>query len=240
MDVLHEFEFCLVEVRGRYDTSRALFVGPRSRDGNKGYNVIMPFRRSAGGQDVLVNRGFVTDDQIEGTGMDKRLKQPLPDGDKEMTIVALMPRVYPPSRFALVNEPHNNLWMQLDPNGMTRWLNEQAGWDMGTTDADTPQESKTWSLMRSLTMPDSKKRLPPLEAFQVRQDVPVLPVYLEQVFTGTFSEAGSLMRAGIPVGRTPRIELRNPHAEYAATWFTLSAFTAVMFVYMARKGRATQ
>ena len=180
MDVLHEFEFRLVEVRGRYDTSRALFVGPRSRDGNKGYNVIMPFRRSAGGQDVLVNRGFVTDDQIEGTGMDKRLKQPLPDGDKEMTIVALMPRVYPPSRFALVNEPHNNLWMQLDPNGMTRWLNEQAGWDMGATDA------------------------------------------------------------GIPVGRTPRIELRNPHAEYAATWFTLSAFTAVMFVYMARKGRATQ
>lgn len=238
MDVLEEFEFRQFELQGRFDVSRALFVGPRSREGKRGYQLVVPFRRSSGGPDVLVNLGFVSDEHIVGTGMNKCLKHPLPYDGREVTIVTLLPRVYPPSRFALANEPNNNLWMQINPAQMAHWLNEQAGIVDASKAPDAPTESKSFSIFRQLTMARAPEAQTPQEAFQQKQSTHVLPVYVEQIFDGTFSEAGALIKKGIPVGRPPRIELRNQHAEYAATWFTLSALTSVMFVYMARKGRS--
>lgn len=238
MGVLNEFEFRQFELQGRFDVSRALFVGPRGREGKRGFQLVVPFCRSSGGPDVLVNLGFVSDEHIVGTGMDKRLKTPLPYDGREVTIVTLLPRVYPPSRFALANEPHNNLWMQINPAQMAHWLNEQAGIADVNDAPEAPTESKSFSLFRRLTKTRISDPQTPQEAFQQSRSVPVLPVYVEQIFDGTFSEAGALIQKGIPVGRPPRIELRNQHAEYAATWFTLSALSSIMFVYMVRKGRS--
>lgn len=239
MAVLRDFEFRLFELEGEYDTSRVLFVGPRTREGQKGYNVVMPFKRRSGGADILVSRGFVAADQVEGEGMNKRLKYPLDETGRTVRIVALMPRIYPPSRFALTNEPQNNLWMQLDPTHMAHWLNEQAGMATAADAPETPQESRTVAFLRRVT--STRERVPtsPEDAFSRSQNEPTLPIYMEEVFDGSFAEAGVLMRRGQPVGRPPRIELRNQHAEYAATWFTFSALSTIMFVYMVRKGRGT-
>ncbi|PKI84020.1 surf-like protein [Malassezia vespertilionis] len=241
IDVLNEFSFRLFEVCGTFDVSRTLFMGPRTHEGARGYQLVMPFRRDDGGPDILVNRGFVDNNAIEGTGMNKRLKHSLPDDNKRVTITALLPRVYPCSRFALPNEPHNNLWMQLNPAQMAAWLNEKAGLqDLG---ASSLEENKAmsprgwWSLLGSSMNPPS---MPPAEAFSSRKNQRVLPVYVEQIFTGTFSEAAAMMKQGVPVGRPPRIELRNQHMEYAVTWFSLSAISSLMFVYMLRKGRTVE
>ena len=121
---------------------------------------------------------------------------------------------------------------------MAHWLNEQAGIADVNDAPEAPTESKSFSLFRRLTKTRISDPQTPQEAFQQSRSVPVLPVYVEQIFDGTFSEAGALIQKGIPVGRPPRIELRNQHAEYAATWFTLSALSSIMFVYMVRKGRS--
>ena len=127
--------------------------------------------------------------------------------------------------------------MHINPAQMAHWLNEQAGMADANDAPEAPTESKSFSLFRQLTKTRAPEAQTPQEAFQQSQSAHVLPVYVEQIFDGTFSEAGVLIRKGIPVGRPPRIELRNQHAEYAATWFTLSALSSIMFVYMVRKGR---
>ncbi|WFD44009.1 surf-like protein [Malassezia psittaci] len=196
LEVLEEFAFRLVSLKGRFDPSRILFLGPRAREGERGYDLVMPFQRTEGGGDVLVNCGFVSNAFVEGTNMDKHLKHPL-SFPGEVTLTTLLPRVYPPSRFALPNEPNNNLWMQVNPAQMAAWLNEQSGAAHNTT---SEHEANRGFSPRDL-WPFSKPSEPlsPSKAFQQKSNQ-VLPVYLEQVFDGTFSEAGARIRQGIPVG----------------------------------------
>lgn len=247
--VLPEFEFRLMELKGRFDPSRALFVGPRTREGRRGYTVVMPFQRAGGGGEVLVNCGFVTNENVVGDGIDKRLRHPLPQR-ADQTYVALLPRVYPPSRWALPNEPHNNLWLQLNPAQMAAWLNAHPGPISRATDtsgsaahsalftADQQDtRSRWWQFFGSAAPKSLTSSKEAAGIHGAARDTDVLPAYFELIFDGTYSEANALMDAGVPVGRPPRIELRNQHAEYAATWFSLSVFTSGMFLYLALRTR---
>ncbi|KAG9128004.1 surf-like protein [Ceratobasidium sp. 392] len=65
----------------------------------------------------------------------------------------------------------------------------------------------------------------------------VQAVLIDELFEGDGAEASRRSAHGIPIGRSPEIELRNMHATYAATWYSLSAATAVMFVALVRRGR---
>ncbi|KAJ7361529.1 mitochondrial protein required for respiration [Mycena albidolilacea] len=58
----------------------------------------------------------------------------------------------------------------------------------------------------------------------------VQPVLVEEIFEGHEGEATARIAKGIPVGRPARVDLRNAHLSYVITWYTLSLFTAVMFV----------
>jgi surfeit locus 1 family protein len=64
----------------------------------------------------------------------------------------------------------------------------------------------------------------------------VLPVYMEQIFEGNLGDASRYLQNGLPIGRAATVELRNQHAVYAATWFSLSAATSVMLAILIRKG----
>jgi len=67
----------------------------------------------------------------------------------------------------------------------------------------------------------------------------VQPVFIQEIFDGNSAEASHRIALGIPVGRSSEIELRNQHATYAVTWYSLSAATAVMFFALVRKGRGS-
>ncbi|KAI0931688.1 hypothetical protein AcW2_000527 [Taiwanofungus camphoratus] len=65
----------------------------------------------------------------------------------------------------------------------------------------------------------------------------VQPVFVEEIFEGHAGDASSRLALGIPIGRAPTVDLRNSHASYVATWYSLSAFTAVMFASLLMKQR---
>ncbi|KZT02471.1 mitochondrial protein required for respiration [Laetiporus sulphureus 93-53] len=68
----------------------------------------------------------------------------------------------------------------------------------------------------------------------------VQPVLVEEIFEGHGGEQMSRLAQGIPIGRTPTVDVRNSHASYVVTWYSLSAFTAVMFIRLLLKKRAAR
>ncbi|KAN0060577.1 surf-like protein [Thecaphora frezii] len=236
LDVLPEFDFRLVRLRGKFDHSRTMFLGPRVREGVLGFNVVCPMHRAEGGGMVLVNRGFVSEKNIIGTGAERRLKdEAMPEGEVEF--VALLPRIYPPNTFTPPSEPQTKSWYHADPNEMAEWASAQVGssalsLDKSAAVVETDHYTPSAGVAESV-----RSMLGGRDATASRRSQRVLPVLLEEVFDGNVGEASARIEAGVPVGRAATIELRNQHAVYAATWFSLSACTAVMFGLLVRRGR---
>ncbi|KAI0068162.1 mitochondrial protein required for respiration [Artomyces pyxidatus] len=65
----------------------------------------------------------------------------------------------------------------------------------------------------------------------------VQPVLIEEIFDGHAGEAALRSSRGVPIGKVPIVDIRNAHASYVVTWYTLSAFTAFMFVRLLLKQR---
>ncbi|KAK9366077.1 SURF1 family-domain-containing protein [Lipomyces kononenkoae] len=70
------------------------------------------------------------------------------------------------------------------------------------------------------------------------------PVIIEELATkyiepDVFVSWEVLANAGIPIGRLPKIDLKNNHAQYIATWFGVCIATSIMFVVMARTPKST-
>lgn len=52
-----------------------MFLGPRVREGVVGYNVVVPLKRDGGGDEVLIDRGFVSEKSLIIEGETKRLRE---------------------------------------------------------------------------------------------------------------------------------------------------------------------
>ncbi|EPQ29711.1 uncharacterized protein PFL1_02931 [Pseudozyma flocculosa PF-1] len=236
LDVLPEFDFRLVTLRGTFDHSRTMFLGPRVRDGVLGFHVVCPMARAEGGGMVLVNRGFVSEKNIIGTGADRRLKdEAMPRGEVEF--VALLPRIYPPNTFTPASDPKTNSWYHADPKEMAEWASAQVGASALSLESKQRNDALEDHHTPSAGVAESVKGMLGVGGSSSRESQRVLPVLLEEVFDGNVGEASARVAQGVPVGRAATIELRNQHAVYAATWFSLSACTAVMFGLLVRRGR---
>lgn len=64
-----------MSVAGYFDHSRVMFLGPRVREGVVGYNVVVPLRRDGGGDEVLIDRGFVSEKSLIIEGETKRHRE---------------------------------------------------------------------------------------------------------------------------------------------------------------------
>ncbi|KAL9934090.1 hypothetical protein V8E36_007172 [Tilletia maclaganii] len=246
LDALTAFEFRLVQLEGSFDTdpSRLLFLGPRVKDGILGYQIVVPFRRANGGADVLVNRGFVAESQTVGKGKDRRLRNhaeafPSTSAGGNIKILALLPRIYPANAFTPPNEPHNNSWFHAEPEEMASYLSPPSATTTAAANASddldedhyTPSAGVAASVSSLLGLSGAAR------SSAESSKRPVLPILLEEIFEGHAGEASHRVSHGLPLGRAPTIELRNQHAVYASTWFSLSAATAGMFAILLRRGR---
>ncbi|CEH15786.1 Mitochondrial protein Surfeit 1/SURF1/SHY1, required for expression of cytochrome oxidase [Ceraceosorus bombacis] len=232
-ELLESLTFRLVNISGTFDYSRAIFLGPRVREGQVGCNIIVPFARSGGGGEVLVNRGFVSDREIEGKGISRRLKDAA-TRETKATITAMYPRIYPPNFFTPENDGPKGAWYHGDPKAMADWLSGPAGALPPAGQADTFAAESEDLYTPSAGVTESVKGLLGLGP---KGESRVLPALFDEIFTGDATQAGLRLMQGLPVGRAPSIELRNQHAVYAGTWFSLSAATTIMFAVLVRRGR---
>ncbi|KAI0094320.1 mitochondrial protein required for respiration [Irpex rosettiformis] len=185
LDVVPEFVYRKVLLRGRWDHAHAMLLGPRVHDGAKGYHVIEPLLR-ADGTTLLVDRGFVSQEQADN-------KSYLKDDGREVEVLGMLRTGHTRNNFTPDNKPNEGIWYWGDIDAMAAYAGgEQAG---------------------------------------------VQPVYIEEIFEGHAGEASSRVARGIPLGRPPTVDVRNSHASYVVTWYSLSAFTSVMFVRLLLKQR---
>ena len=61
---ISRFDYANGAVRGRFDFDHEFFIRPRRFEGQNGYHVLTPFER-LNGDWLLVNRGFVADDDVD-------------------------------------------------------------------------------------------------------------------------------------------------------------------------------
>ncbi|KAH9982867.1 SURF1-domain-containing protein [Lactifluus volemus] len=67
----------------------------------------------------------------------------------------------------------------------------------------------------------------------------VQPVLVEEIFEGHAGDAAMRLANGVPIGKLPIVDIRNAHASYVATWYSLSALTTVMFMRLLVKRRTS-
>ena len=91
-------------VRGRFDYTKEILVGPVSHDGKIGYRVVTPIKLQTGGS-LLVQRGWIDQNSQD------RLKATHPKGNITVTGIFRQPDW---NRFTPDNSPENNIWTKLD------------------------------------------------------------------------------------------------------------------------------
>jgi surfeit locus 1 family protein len=64
------------------------------------------------------------------------------------------------------------------------------------------------------------------------------PVVIERVSDAALYQENELIRKGIPVGRSPVVEVRNHHLQYIITWYSLSAATTAMLWVLLKRPAA--
>ncbi|KAJ7619228.1 mitochondrial protein required for respiration [Mycena polygramma] len=176
LSVIPEFVFRKVLLRGKWDHAHSMLVGPRTRDGVHGANVLTPLIREDGST-ILVDRGFVSKEFD---------LQSIPQDNSEVEFLGMLRTSQVRNTFTPDNHPERGEWYWKDLDTMA----EYAG----------------------------------------GQNANVQPVLVEEIFEGHEGVASARIAKGVPVGRHAKIDLRNAHLSYVITWYTLSVFTAVMFV----------
>ncbi|KAJ6504412.1 SURF1 family-domain-containing protein, partial [Mycena vulgaris] len=176
LSVIPEFVFRKVFLRGKWDHAHSMLVGPRTRDGVHGANVLTPLIREDGST-IIVDRGFISKEFD---------LQSIQRENGEVQFLGMLRTSQERNAFTPDNHPERGEWY---------WK-----------DLDTMAEH-AW-----------------------RGQMPIFPSYALIFAEGHEGEASTRLSKGIPIGRPAKVDLRNAHLSYVITWYTLSVFTAVMFV----------
>lgn len=124
-----------------------------------------------------MNRGFVSEKEIVGTGAERRLKDAaLVSGTTEF--VALLPRVYPGNMFTPDNVPEKGSWFHVNPSQMAEWASSKAGVEALSLAPSASQKQDTDAYTPSAGVAESVKGM----LGGSKESERVLPVYLEEVF----------------------------------------------------------
>lgn len=109
--VIPEFVWRKVVVKGTFDHTHAMLLGPRVREGQHGVNVVTPLVR-ADGSTILVDRGFVTADVAKARSFSR------PEGVVE--VLGMIRLSQPRNTFTPDNRPEENQWYWTDIEGMAQ------------------------------------------------------------------------------------------------------------------------
>lgn len=230
--VIPEFEYRKFKVKGHFDYSQEMFLGPRLKDDMVGYLVVCPFVRCEGGKPILVERGWIRKDKVIPASREKGLLSYLamPKGDIE--IEALF-RVMPQKSFMQYDhEMGSRLFYIPDVEAMAKQsnslpiycqmiydLSDHAEWKRNSLQNNSDKHSLFGGLFKEKRSSNESKT-------KVDHDRPVLQ----------FSEF-DFVEQGVPIAPQPDIKLRNNHLQYLITWFSLSFASAGLLIYTIVKNR---
>ena len=112
MSVVPDFAYRKVLLKGRFDYSHAMLLGPRVRDGTHGYHLVVPLVRSDGST-VLVDRGFVSQEVGESGAFAK-------DGE-EGFVLGMLRMTHVRNNFTPDNHPEKGEWYWADVPSMAEY-----------------------------------------------------------------------------------------------------------------------
>lgn len=229
VDMCEDWEYRKVVLKGHFLHEQEMFVGPRVKNGHKGYFLFTPFIRSDTGEKLLVERGWIAEEKVSPEARTLHHLS-IPESNNVEVVCLIRP---PKERGSLQweqEDKQSRLWQVADIYDMAAKvgctpIHFQALYDM--RDHHWPVESK-----------DDKKQTQAKFWWKWGKDEKKEEknvVTLEKPrFENEFDEY-QFVKAGVPIGKQPKIDLRNNHLQYLVTWYGLSLLSTIFLVVALRK-----
>lgn len=238
-NMISEFEFRRFKIKGKFDYSQEMFLGPRMRNGAVGYLVITPFIRSAGGKPILVERGWISKEMVLPENRAHGYLSHLAFPQGEIEIHALF-RVMPTrSSLQFEHTDSSRLFHVPDVQAMAEQsgalpvysqviynLRDHPDWKSPDQVKRESQKS-SWKHWLTKTKPEEEHN---------NADALYIESIADSDSTLTYQEF-EFINQGVPVGAVPKVNFTNNHLQYLVTWFGLSfaSFGLLIYTFWKRK-----
>ncbi|EGV61335.1 surf-like protein [Yamadazyma tenuis] len=216
-DAVKDFEYRRFYVKGKFDYSQEMFLGPRIRNGMAGYLVVTPFQRSDGGKPILVERGWISKEKVIPSTRENNYLSHLALPRGEIEIMAFFRNMPEKSSMQFDHQAGTRQFFMPDVAAMslqagTLPVYAQMVYDM----ADHPEWgsgrlSRWWTWLQP--------RQQPQDDFEMQ-----------------FQEF-EFVKNGVPIGRVPKVTFTNNHLQYLATWFGVSIASSGLLAYQMYKSK---
>lgn len=231
-DMAQNWEYRRVLLKGHFVNEEEMFVGPRVRNSKKGYILFTPFVRKDTGEKVIVERGWISEENVNPQL--RRLHHlSVPASDNtEITCLVRVPRKR--GSFQWEKEDQNSrLWQVPDVLDMASItgstpLHLQAIYDLRDHRWDEPQVQENNDASEKSTFLSFWKKK------ETQNQQPQATPSQEPL--GKFTE-WQLVQAGVPIGKEPKIDLKNNHLQYLVTWYGLSFLSTIFLIVALKKYR---
>lgn len=229
--VIPDFEYRRFKVKGHFDYSQEIFLGPRIKNGNVGYLVITPFIRK-NGKPILIERGWIAKEKIVPSTRDTGYLSHLAFPQGEIEIEALFRSMPLKSVLQFDHEPGSRLFTVHDIPVMA----EQTGalpiycqmiFDLTDKPEWRPQnsDSSSWKFWKK-----SDKQVVEEEDLKFIKSHSNDETLQYQEF--------EFIEQGVPVAQLPKLKFSNNHLQYLITWFGLAFCSAGLLIYsIVKKGK---
>ncbi|SCW02387.1 LAFE_0F05314g1_1 [Lachancea fermentati] len=229
-DMAENWEYRKVTLTGEFKHDEELFVGPRVRNGIKGYLLFTPFVRKDTGEKLLIERGWVSEDNVVPT---KRhlMHLSVPQGNN-VKIECLVRVAKKKGTFQWEKEDKDSrLWQIIDIDEMCAAtgctpIHIQALYDLKdhhwateSTNQESGTPTNSWTFWRKKDKEKGQTK------------------FLDNDSNVEFNEY-QLVKAGVPIGKTPKIDLKNNHLQYLVTWYGLSFLSSIFLVIALKRNRS--
>ncbi|CAB4251877.1 similar to Saccharomyces cerevisiae YGR112W SHY1 Mitochondrial inner membrane protein required for assembly of cytochrome c oxidase (complex IV) [Maudiozyma barnettii] len=235
VDMCEDWEYRKVRIRGHFLHDEERFVGPRSKYGEKAYVLYTPFVREDTGEKLLVERGWISEHKVSP---DTRTLHhlSLPTSTIDLICLVRPPKVRGSLQWEQ-NDKNSRLWQVADIYAIAdtvgcKPINFQALYDLkdhpswrsaeinNLANNNNSQSTSWWKFWQKR---DESNTTPKVKTFATDKDENL-----------EFNEL-QLVKAGVPIGKHPSIDLRNNHLQYLVTWYGLSLLSTIFLVVALKK-----
>lgn len=228
--VISEFEYRRFKVKGHFDYSQEMFLGPRIRNGVSGYLVICPFVRSTGGKPILVERGWIHKDKVIPQNREGGYLGHLSMPQGEIEIEALFRIMPPKSSLQYNHEMGSRLFYVPDVEAMAQQANALPIYcqmiyslkdNLEWRKSENKGKTSSWKNLFGLSSKSEADDASDAMYISSRADKDSTLEYQEVEF----------IDQGVPIAALPKVKFSNNHLQYLVTWFSLSFVSAGLLIY---------